>query len=349
MRNYAPSGDCSALDAGSEQYCIHTTPVFFNMALLPCPPGFNLTYQHCDCYLHHILFDNCSIVNRKGYFSWSSDIWVSVNKDVILYNVHCPFDYCNITGEDINLQNDSDSQCAFNRAGRLCGGCKENYGLAIGSSHCIHCPNNNNLALLIFFAAAGFLLVFFISAFNLTVSQGMINGLIFYANIVWAYRSIRVSQNGVYLNVFLAWLNLDFGIESCFFSGLNAFWKAWLQLVFPFYTAGLFIIGLRYSSKLSKLFGDRSVPTLATLLFLSYAKLLRTIINSLELAQVISYPDNSTQYVWFLDGNQDYAKFPHITLLIAALACLLLLWFPYTLLLLLMQWLRRLSSPRISK
>ena len=38
--------------------------------------------------------------------------------------------------------------------------------------------------LLIWFAAAGFLLVFFIAAFNLTVTQGITNGLIFYANIV---------------------------------------------------------------------------------------------------------------------------------------------------------------------
>ena len=105
----------------------------------------------------------------------------------------------------------------------------------------------------------------------------MINGLIFYANIVWAYRSVMLEEGDripIYLNVFLAWLNLDFGIESCFCRGLNAFWKTWLQYLFPFYTAGLFIIGLRYSSKLSKLFGNRSVPTLATLLFLSYAKLL---------------------------------------------------------------------------
>ena len=100
--------------------------------------------------------------------------------------------------------------------------CKENYSLAIGSSHCIQCPNNNNLALFIFFAAAGFLLVFFISLLNLTVTQGMINGLIFYANIVWSYQSIllpQVESNPVlaFLRTFIAWLNLDFGIQVAMF------------------------------------------------------------------------------------------------------------------------------------
>ena len=154
----------------------------------------------------------------------------------------------------------------------------------------------------------------------------------------------------IFLQTFIAWLNLDVGIETCFFKGLNAFWKTWLQYVFPFYTAGLFFIGLRYSSKLSKVCGNRSVPTLATLLFLSYTKLLRTIIASLQLASVTNYLEKhsdiekeSITKVWALDGNLTYGRFPHIFLLLAALACLLVLWIPYTLLLLSMQWLRKID------
>ena len=119
--------------------------------------------------------------------------------------------------------------------------------------------------------------------------------------------------------------------------------------MFPFYTAGLFFIGIRYSSKLSKLFGDRAVPTLATLLFLSYTKLLRTIITSLELARLTNYPSNSALYVWSIDGTLDYGRFPHITLLLMAIACLIILWLPYTMLLFLMQWLRRILNTKTSK
>ena len=351
---YAPGGISSPCT--EDDYCSHTTPVFFNITLLPCPPGFADLDQHCDCYL--AIFEDCSIINGTSFFKWNTNVWVNTNKDGVIYDTHCLLDYCcsSVTGKWIDLQNDPDSQCAFNRAGRLCGGCKEGYSLAIGSSHCIHCPNNNNLALVIFFVAAGFLLVFIISVLNLTVTQGMINGLIFYANIVWAYQDILFPQQVgetktfmIFQKAFIAWLNLDFGIQTCFIDGLTAFWKTWLQYVFPFYTAGLFIIGLRYSSKLSKLFGGRSVPTLATLLFLSHTKLLRTIITSLELAHLTNFPTNSTEYVWSIDGRLDYGRFPHIFLLLAAIACLLLLWMPYTALLFSMQWLRRISYFRISK
>ena len=124
-----------------------------------------------------------------------------------------------------------------------------------------------------------------------------------------------------------------------------------LQYLFPFYTAGLFFIGLRYSSKLLKLLGSWSVPTLATLLFLSYTKLLRTIITALELSRLTNYtyPNISSYYVWSIDGRLYYGQFPHITLLLMAIGCLLILWLPYTTLLFLMQWLRRIPNFMISK
>ena len=246
----------------------------------------------------------------------------------------------------IDIKNNPDAQCVFNHDGRLCGGCKENFSLAIGSSHCIQCPNNNNLALLVFFAGAGIVLVFIIAALNLTVTQGTINGLIFYANIVWAYQSItfppEFENKLIAHKIFIAWLNLDFGIETCFISGMNAYLRTWLQFVFPFYTASLFLIGVRYSSKLSKLCGSRSVPTLATVLFLSQSKLLRTIISCLQLVTLTSV--NETRYktiVWALDGNLSYGHHPHIFLLLAAMVYFILLWVPYTLFLFSMQWLRR--------
>ena len=341
-----------------DEDCFHITPVFFIVTLLPCPPGFTLKDKRCTCYLKHALFESCSIVNEIGYFSWNNTAWVNISDQDIQYNTYCPLDYCNITGKEIDLQNDSDSQCAFNRASRLCGGCKENYSLAIGSSHCIHCPNNNNLALLIFFAAAGFLLVFFISAFNLTVTQGMINGLIFYANIVWAYQDllftqqIKINKFFSFLKIFVAWLNLDFGIQTCFVNGLNAYWKTWLQYIFPLYIWSivvLIIVAARRSTTITNWFGSKSISVLATLFLLSYTKLLRTIITSLDLARLTNYPSNSLVYVWSIDGTLDYGQFPHITLLLMAIACLLILCLPYTMVPFLMQWLRRIPNFRISK
>ena len=72
----------------------------------------------------------------------------------------------------------------------------------------------------------------------------------------------------VLLKTFIAWINLDFGIEICFIIGLNAFWKTWLQFIFPFYIwsiAGLIIITCRYSTILTQFLGNRAVPILDTM------------------------------------------------------------------------------------
>ena len=353
-------------------YALITTFVYINITLLDCPPGLSLEVEKntrsCDCRPEFRKDIRCYIDNNNVGFSWNSNAWIGVDTNAnnitnVLYSNNCPFDYCGDNEKKIDYikRNDPDNQCAFNRAGKLCGGCRENFSLAIGSSRCIPCSHNNNLALLIFFAAAGFLLVLFISIMNLTVSQGMINGLVFYANIVWAYQSIvltqeyntdTISSGYWFFRIFLAWINLDFGIETCFFRGLNGYYKTWLQFVFPFYTAGLFFLGLRFSSKLSKLFGDRSVPTLATLLFISNTKLLRTIIAALGLARIKIFSNDSTvttSYVWSIDGHYRYGTHPHIYLVLVAVACLLFLWLPYTLLLLLMQWLRKVPYSKPSQ
>jgi len=65
-----------------------------------------------------------------------------------------------------------------------------------------------------------------------------------------------------------------------------------------------------------------SVPVLATLLFLSYTKLLHTIITAISLEKLTPYPSSETQFVWAVDGNLEYGHFPHITIMLAALACM---------------------------
>ena len=341
-----------------------TTPVFINVTLFPgCPPGLTLTHDQNTCGCYSVLANNdfhCSIQDKTGYLKWNSTVWVNATfnesqSNGIIYNRFCPLNYCKSDNKTINIGDDPSKQCASNRAGILCGACMENFSLAIGSSRCIECPNSHDMALLLAFAAAGVFLVFFILAINLTVTQGLINGLIFYANIVWAYKIILfpsgIQENYwlVFLQVFVAWLNLDFGIESCFFVGLDAYWKTWLQFLFPFYIwaiAGVIIVACRYSSRLTNLIGSRAVPLLATLFLLSYMKLLRTTIDATSVAVIAHYPQNTSYVVWYLDGNLRYCQHPHIYLFLAAMATLVFLWLPYTLLLLFIQPLRRVSHLR---
>ena len=129
----------------------------------------------------------------------------------------------------------------------------------------LHDVLNSSHILFLFFIAVGSILVIFMLVLNLTVTQGLINGLILYANTLWTYKGIlfpsELQSITFAVQVFIAWLNLDFGIETCLVVGLTAFWKTWLQFLFQLYMwliAGVIIILGHYSSCLTNLFGDRA-------------------------------------------------------------------------------------------
>ena len=336
--------------AGYVQEPLQTTPVYISVQLLDCPPGFTLTGQHrCDCnerILTNLLTCNITdqTVSRHGYI-WVNATFSGNTRNGVIVHKHCPFEYCKPEQQDVNLIH-PETQCAFDHYGTLCGACKPNFSLSLGGSQCLPNCSNKYLLLLIVFILAGFALVFFIKILNLTVSQGTINGLIFYANIVAANRSILFPAHYgkllSFLSVYVSWLNLDLGFETCFVKGLDGYWKTWLQFVFPFYVwliAAAIILVSHYSTRATKIFGDKSVSVLATLLFLSYAKLLRSIITIFSFT-TLEYPDNTTAKVWSFDGNLRYLNSKHIPLFLFALAIVLLLWLPYTAVLLSAQWLR---------
>ena len=72
----------------------------------------------------------------------------------------------------------------------------------------------------------GVALVFFLLVCKLIVATGTISGLVFYANIVGVNRTIFLPVKSTDpFSVFIAWLNLDFGIEICMYNGLDAYSK----------------------------------------------------------------------------------------------------------------------------
>ena len=247
----------------------------------------------------------------------------------VITSSQCPLSYCNDKAVQISLTQ-PDLQCSYNRSGILCGQCQPGLSLALGSNQCLQC-SNTYLGLLVPFALAGIVLVFFIKVLDLTIAQGFVNGFIFYANVIKANEHLLIPQAQVNpLSLFISWLNLDLGIETCFFNGLNAFTKTFIQLMFPLYVwtiAWLIILSSRYSSKIAKVFGKNTVPVLATLFLLSYAKLIQLIVTALSY-KFVEFP-YSKKAVWSADGNIEYLENPHLLLFLAAVAILMFLWLPY--------------------
>ena len=136
----------------------------------------------------------------------------------------------------------------------------------------------------------GVALVLFLFAFKLTVATGTLSGLMFYANIVGINHTIFLPVGSTdALSVFIAWLNLDFGIETCFYNEMDVYSKTWLQFVFSVYIwviVGLVILVSRYSQKFANILGSNPVSILATLILLSYTKILRTLHDSCNLCHL---------------------------------------------------------------
>lgn len=144
----------------------------------------------------------------------------------------------------------------------LCGGCQQGFSLSLGNSQCLKC-SNLYLLLMIAFLVAGILFVAFLTVFNLTVADGTLGVLIYYANIVQVNSSIFFpSGKTTVLTIFIAWHNLDLGIQTCFSDGLDMYRyvKAWLHFIFPIYVWVLvivIIVSSHYSTIAGKLFSRK--------------------------------------------------------------------------------------------
>ena len=313
-------------------------PVLVTLQLKPCPLGFQLNNKTNYCSCHSTLVENniqCDIdtqmIHRPSPVWMQAAIPNTAGIEITIHK-HCPFDYCKFSDVELNLTK-PDKQCDFNRSGTLCGGCQSHFSQVLGSSRCLKC-SNIWLLLIVPLALAGILLVGVLVATNLTVSVGTIDGLIFYANIVQPNKAILFPGNSgrSFLSIFIAWLNLDLGIETCFYSGLDAYAKTWLQFVFPIYIwliMTMIIVFSHYSTTVARLSGRNAVPVLATLFLLSYTKLLRTIITAFSFTVL----EGKKSAVRLYDGNVLYLQGKHVPLFLAALLLLLTLSLPYTTLL----------------
>ena len=248
---YASDGPCRNIDELSR------ATVEINFLPCNCPIGLQvvkmqITNCTCEChsnisrYMERCDSHNGSLVKRNESRAWISYM-NNTNQTGYLVYPNCPFDYCLSTspGLTFNLTsqpNGANTQCAFNRSSRLCGACQPGLSLSLGSSRCLQCPAGYWPALLIAIniaaILAGIALVALLLLLNMTVAVGTLNGLIFYANVVYEYQNILLPfEETNFITVFISWLNLDLGIDTCYFPGMDTYIKTWLQLAFPAYTS----------------------------------------------------------------------------------------------------------------
>ena len=325
---------------------VSTQPgIRIQVTFLPCPEGFKLVDGKCECtgVLRNTQANiNCNITSEEISVTRGGPKWYgkwTEKDDCYVIDTTCGYNYCQEGMVTFDLMNRTDEQCNFNRHGLLCSQCPDGQSLQLGSNKCGSC-HNFSLSLLIVFVLAGIGLVGLIIALNLTVSVGTINGLIFYANIVKMYEHIFFPHESIpFVSQFISWLNLDLGITTCFYDGMDTYSKSWLQFVFPFYIWLLILLIItlcKLSPRLSQLLGSHVVPVLATLFLLSYIKLMRSIVFVLGAQKVTVACNDGTedQIRWLADPSMRYLSFKHAVIFTFAVTLLVIFVIPYTLALL---------------
>ena len=354
-------GPCK--DAGLSRMSI---PISF----LPCtcPIGFQQAVKeisNCVCECHYEIqkyalicnYSTRSLIKTQGFWINYINRSDDVSQSGFIYYSFCPYDYCLSVEQpvSVNLEilNGADAQCAFNRSGTLCGACQPALSLSLGSSLCLLCSTRwPVLTIFITIGAVltGVVLIFLILVLNLTVAIGTLNGLIFYANIIAANKGTYLPfQKPNFCTVLIAWFNLEFEFDTCYFEGMDMYAKTWIHMAFPVYIILLVVIVIfvsERSTNFARLIGKGNpVATLATLILLAFTKFLQAIIAILSFA-ILEYPDGTKQFLWLPDASIKYLRGKHVPLFLVAVG-IVAFGFLYICLLFSWQWLLRAPNKRI--
>ena len=330
-------------------------PEMFFVQIKPCPKGFTLQGNRRACYCDPILINSkvlsittCNLDDETIFRPGNSWISARTNNDSTHHyhiSPYCPLDYCLPQSSHLNLSN-PDSQCQLKRSGMLCGKCQQGLSVVLGSSQCEWCSSVYVL-IIIPIAIAGIVLVTMLFIFNLTVVNGTINTFIFYVNIININMSLFSPVCYPVVCTLLSLLNLDLGITTCFYNGMDDYAKMWLQMVFPAYLiviAILLIITSRYFTTIQRMTAHRALSVLATLFLLSYTKVLSTVCNALFWYSELTHLSNNThtsKMIWLADTSSPVFGVKFLIMFVVYLFLLFLL-LPFNFILLC----RRLSAIR---
>ncbi len=298
--------------------------------LLGCPVGFVFENSSCVCDpdldgKHHI---SCN--SSSKYLTVDNDFWVGIGPHRELASAHCISDYCE-PGPMTFRPPDFDLQCRSgdHRTGIVCGACEKGYSNVFGTNRCLKC-SNIGLLWIPLLALLGIAFVFFICYFHFTVSRGTPLSIIFYTNIFNLYvQSFTTGVSNSSRNFYppSAWLNLDLGIQSCFYDGMDTVSRTGLNFVFPAYLYLLMFVIVfvaRRSHRFSKLFSKQAASPaklFATFMLISHTSLTETCVEVLGVTEVTTLP-NKVEYRWKLDPNESYFSPIHMTLVVISILLL---------------------------
>ena len=289
---------------------------YFTMQVLQCSPGFiyNPSTSNCIC-IEKLIQDGINCNTDTQTLEVPNHLWMGpANEEENAVDlVHdCVLDYCHPGSRTVS-PGEYEVQCAegYSRTGLLCGTCMPGYSIVFGTNRCLKC-SNTYLALIIVFIVAGILLVLAISLLKITVTHGYLNGILFYCNVISLYTNTFAPAGPTNISfIVISFLNINLGVEACFYDGMNALARTGLQLVFPAYLfllMGIITVLARSKFRCSKCFINSKFNAnemFGTLLILCYSSILGSCIEILAVVRVQTLAGD-TLIRWVVDPTVPY-------------------------------------------
>ena len=306
-----------------------------NVHVLSCPLGFILNDDQCICdpFITQTSADTkCNITNTSISISFNQ--WLGNISNTLGFSFLCPPGNCKSLITHVNVT-DPLSICQDSKEGVLCGQCRAGLSVVFGTTQCMPCPNLWLLSL-IGYAISGVILVVIMLYLPLTISDGPLASIVIAMNLTAVSTIDLLKGEDWYLyvtRVCVSIVNLSLGFPLCLYNGMTPVVKTGLVFVYPVYLWLLmimFIIFSHYSTRVSNRTATHSVQVLATLLYLSFSKILMNIIDIIAFIPVHT-SHNGTVTVWYGDGSIKYLSISggHIILFLLSVVLLCIFVLPF--------------------
>jgi len=319
-------------------------PVYTKGAVLTvkfgdCPIGLVQNNGSMDCVCQRKLEEEGFCMRGTNTLIIPEGGWMDTfhGNHMLYFSPFCDIEFCK-NRQNISFAEGRNKRCAPRRHGILCGQCKPTYSAVLGSTDCQHC-HNYSLVSIIAYLAVGILLVISLSLLKLTVDKGTINGAIFYANIIYINRNLFYAETIYGAPQVISMVNLDPPVGTCLYSGMTTLIKNLLEFLFPLYLwllTGALVLLIKKFPSVSRIIHSPS-QLLATLIYLSYSKLLQAIsfiVTPVKVSVIQDSTDIITTYEgWYYDANIRYTEPLHLILVVVSVLIFFILFLPFTVIL----------------
>lgn len=276
-----------------------------NLTVKKCPAGFVYSGKTCVCStvqdktvgISRCDQDGKSLYLRKGYWGGprNSDIDGIYSKRCSFLVKECPYGYCHcgtnsrngLTNQCECYLNENVNQCVEGRQGILCGQCKKDLSVVIGSYICRRCKKNDLLKLLPFFLILT-LLVLLILCLKLDFFSGYLNCWLYTYQIIFLLLPDDLLAVDPFMNFIIQLANMRFVFGSwCLWEGMNDLQKVSFGYVAPVYQILVLVVFVKLLPKFSIFQGNFFRP-FCTIVVLSYSGIVNVAFKQLQPVYICS-------------------------------------------------------------